>query len=302
MIQNRFAKSKSLQNEAQRHFTLFKDSLLLMANSPFIMKHKFDAVEYLMNNDFSIPIYGNDGSFACYSEDSQQSLYLITSFQYKLKNHNPDFETDEIYFSIAKPSFKEPTHSFVIDKLVFKNGDTLYKNKPSNKPDFWENNFLSSKNHFQFHSQHFPDRIFFYDEHALFPFCTIRESEKVTKKSKEYCPNDTFKSLRFIIFSKLTKNRPIGYKFYKGYLKEIFWCHPKIKQMPEHFEKPSGITINNKNKINGYIFRYYDQYNIVYYQKKLFDFYEDNDIKPKKNFSLTKEEKTLLEMNNILNL
>jgi len=301
MIQNRFAKSKALQNEAQRHFTLFKDALLLMANSPFIMNHKFDAVEDLMDNGFSIPIYGTDGSFACYSEDSQQSLYLIMSFQYKLKNHNPDFKTDEIYFSIAKPSLKVPTHSFVIDKIVFKNGDIICKNKPSNKPDFWENNFLSSKSHYQFHSKRFQDRIFFYDEHVLFLFSTIREAEKVKKTSKEYCPNDTFKSLRFMIFSKPNQNKPLGYKFYKGYLKEIFWCHPKIKQIPNNLEKPSIISINNKNKMERYNFRYYYNHNAAYYQKKLFDFYKENDIKPKKNFSLTKEEKLLLEMNNILN-
>jgi hypothetical protein len=250
MIQNRFGKSKAFQNEAQRHFTLFKDALLFMANSPFIIRHKFDSIEDLMNNDFSVPVHGTDGSFASYSEDSEQSLYLITSFQYKLKNHNPEFETDEIHFSVSKPTVKEATHFLVIDKLIFKNGDVLFKNKPSNKPDFWENNFLSSKNHFQFHSKNFPDRIFFYDEHTLFPFCTIQETEKVTKKSKEYCPSDTFKSLRFIIFSKPTKNRPIGYKFYKGYLKEIFWSH---------LEKPSTININNKNKISSYIFRYYSK-------------------------------------------
>ncbi len=301
MIQNRFGKSRALQKEAERHFTLFKNALLFIAESPFIIHHKFDAIDDLMHNEHSIPIYGTDGTFSSYSENYQQSLYLITSFQYKLKNNNPQYEVDEVYFSVSKPSFKNSNYSFMIEKLVFKNGDILTKNKPSNKPDFWENNFLSSKSHYQFHSKRFQDRIFFYDEHVLFLFSTIREAEKVKKTSKEYCPNDTFKSLRFMIFSKPNPNKPLGYKFYKGYLKEIFWCHPKIKQIPNNLEKPSVISINNKNKMENYNFRYYYNYNTVYYQKKLFDFYKENDIKPKKNFSLTKEEKLLFEMNNILN-
>lgn len=301
MIKNKFGKSQFLQKEMMKQHQLLKDTLQFLSTSPFFVRDMIpDPINYLKIQNLK-PIYSNSetaiSGFFC--EDSNQTfLNFCDTHPYSIQNHDEkNSPVKKVYFIFFYNRFTEQ-YDFYITKVLYFNGDQL------SKDDKHENlkNWNSYQIKFQFTTKRVKNMLFYYDEHIFAPFGHIQSQKEIQKKFKKYCSNDTFNAMRFIFLIHNSTTKPIGYKLYKGYLKNIFWSHPKIKPIPSRIHKPTHIQLNKKHEVQHQHFNYFKKNDKINYAQEFFKFLDDNNILPKKNFNLTNSEIALIEMNNILNL